>query len=83
MRKIILRFPTSDQDKMVGGLMLDAAEMTIKLADKFCRNENGTYNEDGILMVQKATNLMNRAAKALGFRNVEDLIEYNRRRKNS
>ena len=76
MKKFILKFPTSKRSKLLGELMLSTGRLTIELADRFYKDENGIYTKEGILMLQDASSLMNQGARKCGFRNLAEMHEY-------
>lgn len=79
MKKIIFRFPTTKQDKIIGENMLNTVQMNLNLANTWCRNGDGTYTILGCELIENAYHTYKLAAKRLGFRNVSDMEEYRMR----
>lgn len=79
MKKIIFRFPTTKRSKVIGGMFMDIALETVKTAEKFGRNEDGTYTDFGWEMIEQATDLANKAARRFGFLSYSDMNEYKNR----
>lgn len=78
MKKFILRFPKSEKEKVIGGLLLDVANRNIETADQFCKDVDGVYTEQGVDLIRHAMKLKNSAAKHFGFRSFEEMEEYRR-----
>lgn len=78
MKKIIFRFPTTKKDKVIGASLLKSAIICVETAEKFGKVD-GTYTEQGVVLLQKGCDLWNKAAKRFGFRNLADMEEYRQR----
>ena len=78
MKKIIFRFPTTKKDKVIGASLLKSAMICVETAEKLGKVD-GTYTEQGVVLLQKGCDLWNEAAKRFGFRNLADMEEYRQR----
>lgn len=79
MKNFIFRFPTSKKSKWVGGMLKDVSEQTALTADKFFKNQDGTYTKTGEDMLKTSKHLAEKAAHKFGFRNLADMEEYIKR----
>lgn len=78
MKKIIFRFPTTKKDKIIGASLLESARICMETAEKFGKVE-GNYTEQGVVLIQQACDLWNKAARRFGFLNLADMEEYKQR----
>lgn len=79
VKKFIFRFPATKRNRYIGSLLIESAQNNMDTANRFCKNEDGTYTEQGSMLVQSANTLMNCAAEHLGFKDATEMIEYKER----
>lgn len=80
MKRIIFRNPfVTKSDKIMAYDYLSIAERNLDIAERYCKNVDGTYTDQGCKLIVQATEFWNLAAKRLGFRNIKDMDKYKER----
>lgn len=79
MKRIIFRNPfVTKDDKRAALNYLKISDDLLTTADRYFQNDISRtgYTDQGYELVLQSTNMLNVAAKRLGFRNVIDMKEY-------
>lgn len=77
MKKIIFRRPfVTKKDRAIARDLLLSSETLMDAAEKEVSANNGDVTLNTTVLIQKACDLMNQAAKRLGFRNSYDMYKY-------
>ena len=73
----IIRNPfVSKSRKETARLYYKMAESKIRIADLYCRRENGTYTEMGFKLCMEASDYTNKARAMFGFKDIANMDKY-------
>ena len=80
MKKFIFRNPfITKSNKVMAYKYITMAEKNLEIADRWCKQKDGAYDEQEIKLIVQSTEWFGLAARYLGFRNIKDMDNYKKK----